>query len=389
MANFGVGFGAFMNGLAQGAQTAQSIKANDQKQQLVDMQLQDLKDQQASKQTVRDISQQGIQDANANTDGSIQNVTNYYMKNVVPKIQQEYLAKGDVKTAKAFGDWVQDANVQEGMKYGANLIRAAQLNDVQGVSDNLVKLYNQPGYFEDGRTAVSSKILTGKDGQPSGMEVVLRNDKTGQEETKTFNSMKDVYDVAMQFAQPDQVFKYGMNQIAEGQKTAAEMAKEGREWQRTVQGKQLDQNYRLEADNNRAQLKMAEETAKAKNPTNNKKVTDAQATIQFLKQNGASDDYIRANLAGIIGIENRSRPLSSRIDDYIKMRTESDSKFRKMSTDDQIAEARSYISTVDKQTAGDGFTLGMPGVNTGQTQQQPQNNGVPVLDTKTGQIIYR
>ena len=45
MANFGVGFGAFMNGLAQGAQTAQSIKANDQKQQLVDMQLQDLKDQ--------------------------------------------------------------------------------------------------------------------------------------------------------------------------------------------------------------------------------------------------------------------------------------------------------------------------------------------------------
>ena len=164
------------------------------------------------------------------------------MKNVVPKIQQEYLAKGDVKTAKAFGDWVQDANVQEGMKYGANLIRAAQLNDPQGVMDNMVKLYNQPGYFEDGRSAVSAKYTTDKDGKPSGMEIVLRNDKTGQEETHTFNSMKDVYDTALQFAQPDQVFKYGMNQIAEGQKTAAELAKEERGWQRTLQGKQIDQN---------------------------------------------------------------------------------------------------------------------------------------------------
>lgn len=388
MANFGVGFGAFMSGLAQGAQTAQSIKANDQKAQLVDMQLQDLKDQQDSKQAVRNISQQGIQDAQANTDGSIQNVTGYYMKNVVPKIQQEYLAKGDVKTAKAFGDWVQDANVQEGMKYGANLIRAAQLNDPQGVMDNMVKLYNQPGYFEDGRSAVSAKYTTDKDGKPSGMEIVLRNDKTGQEETHTFNSMKDVYDTALQFAQPDQVFKYGMNQIAEGQKTAAELAKEERGWQRTLQGKQIDQNYALEKQNNQSQLRMAEDTAKAKNPANNKKVLDAQATIQFLKQNGASDEYIQQNLAGIIGIENRSRPMSSRIDDYIKMRTESDSKFRKLSLDDQITEARGYISTVDKQTAGNGFSLGVPGVNQPQQQQQ-QNNGVPVLDTKTGQIIYR
>lgn len=392
MAISGVGIGAFMEGAMKGANFMQAFNQQKQKSDLVDMQIQDLKDERSQKQAVRDLSQQGIQDAQQNTDGKIDNVMNYYMQNTVPKIQQQYLANGDVKTADAFGKWVQDANVQQGMRYGANLIRAAHQNDPQGVMDNMVKLYNQPGYFEDGRSAVSAKYTTDKDGKPNGMQIVLRNDKTGKEETHTFNSMQDVYDTAMQFGQPDQVFKYGMEQVAAGQKTQAEIAKENRDWQRTVAGKQIDQSDRLEAQNNQSQLRQAEETAKLRNPAANKKVQDAKATIAFLKDNGASDAYIKSNLAGIIGIENRQRPLSSRIDDYIKMRTDSDRNFNKLSTDEKIAEARSYIAAVDKQAgeddgAGDGDGLGLPDATSAQPNQQ--GDGVLFLDTKTGKIISR
>ena len=58
-----------------------------------------------------------------------------------------------------------------------------------------------------------------------------------------------------------------------------------------------------------------------------KKVQDAQATIGFLRQNGVSDDYIKANLPAIVGLENKTRPMSSRVDDYIKMRSGADISF--------------------------------------------------------------
>lgn len=382
MAGLGIGVGAFMDGLMKGGNFAAGIKQQDQRNKLVDMQLQDMQDERDNKQAVRDISTAGVEDAKKNTDGGVQNVMDYYMQNTVPKIQQSYLARGDVKTADAFGKWMQDNNVQQGMRYGVSMIRAAQQNDPQGVMDNMVKLYNQPGYFEDGKSAVDAKIVNGDDGKPSGMAITLRDNKTGKDETHTFNSMKDVYDMALQFGQPDQVFKYGMDQLAAGQKAEAEIAKEGRDWNRTVTGKQIDKDNRMELDNNQSQLRQAE----ARNPGSNKKVADATATIAFLKANGASDEYIRSNMAGILGIENRSRPTSSRIDDYIKMRTDSDREFRKKPLDQQIAEARSYIAAVDKQSGEDGG-LGLPDASPAQPDQQ--GDGVLYLDTKTGQILSR
>lgn len=387
MAGLGIGLGAFMDGVMKGGTFASGIKQQDQRNKLVDMQIQDLEDERAGKKAVRDISSAGVQEAQQNTDGAMDNVMNYYMQKTVPKIQQQYLANGDVTKADAFGKWVQDANVQQGMRYGAGMIRAAHQNDPQGVMDNMVKLYNQPGYFEDGKSAVDAKIISGDDGKPSGMAITLRDNKTGKDETHTFNSMKDVYDLAMQFGQPDQVFKFGMDQLAAGQKTAAEIAKEERDWNRTLTGKQVDQNYALEKDNNSSQLRQAEETAKLRNPASNKKVADATATIAFLKQNGASDDYIRSNMAGILGIENRSRPTSSRIDDYIKMRTDSDREFRKKPLDEQITEARRYISTVDSQS-GEDQGLGLPDATATQPGQQ-QGDGLLYLDTTTGKIISR
>lgn len=386
MAISGVGIGAFMDGAMKGASFAQGFKQQGQKDKLVDMQIKDLQDERENKQAVRDISAAGVQQAQQNTDGGVQNVMDYYMQNTVPKIQQQYLARGDVKTADAFGKWVQDANVQQGMRYGTNMIRAAHQNDPQGVMDNMVKLYNQPGYFEDGKSAVDAKIVNGDDGKPSGMAITLRDNKTGKDETHTFNNMKDVYDLAMQFGQPDQVFKYGMDQVTAGQKVAADMAKEERDWQRDNNKAERDQNYKLEGQNNESQLRQAEKTAEARNPASNKKVADAKATISFLKDNGASDDYIRSNMAGILGIENRSRPASSRIDDYIKMRTDSDRKFRDLPLDKQISEAQSYIATVDKQS-GENQGLGLPDATPAQPNQQ--GDGVLFLDTKTGKIISR
>jgi len=383
MSNFGIGLGSFLSGFTQGAGAAQSLKRGMQQEKLTDMQIKNLEDQQAATQGARDLSAQGVKDATANTDGQIDNVIGYYMQNVVPKLQQHWLANGDVEKANAFGEWTRNQNVQQGMKYAAGMIRAAHLGDAEGAMNYLVKAYNQPDYFDDGQSAVGAKIRRDDKGNAAGMDITLRNDRTGEETTHTFNSMNEVYQLAMQFGSPEQVFKSGMEQLQAGQKAAADAAKEKRDWDRKLTEKEIDQGYKLEGQTNESQLRSAEKAEEARNGTGNRKITDAKATIAFLKENGASDEYIKSNMAGILGIENRSRPISSRIDDYIKMRTDSDRKFSKMTLDAQIKEAQAYISAVDRQTSSE------QGVGVPQEQQPQQQGGLPFLDTKTGQIIYR
>lgn len=383
MSNFGIGLGSFLSGFTQGAGAAQGLKRGMQQEKLTDMQIKNLEDQQAASQGAKDLSAQGVKDATTNTDGQIDNVMGYYMQNVAPKLQQHWLANGDVEKANAFGKWIQDANVQQGIKYGAGMMRAAQLGDADGVMNNMVKLYNQPGYFEDGQSAVGAKIRRDDKGNAAGMDITLRNDQTGEETTHTFNSMDEVYKIAAQFGSPDQVFKFGMEQLKAGQDAAVASAKEKREWDRKLTEKGIDQGYKLEGQANESQLRRAEKAEEARTGAGNRKITDAKATINFLKENGASDEYIKSNMAGILGIENRSRPVSSRIDDYIKMRTDSDRKFGKLTLDEQIKEAQNYISAVDRQTTSE------QGVGVPQEQQPQQQGGLPFLDTKTGQIIYR
>lgn len=388
MSNFGIGFGAFMQGVQGGMNTMQGFKRAQTQQELADMQVKDFKDQHDAQQGMKDVAAQGMMEAKANTDGQLDNVTAYYMKNTAPKLQQYWLSQGDVQKADAFGKWIQDSNVQQGMKYSAAFMRAAQLGDDQAAADNLVKMYNQPGYFEDGMSVVNHKILRAKDGSNAGMEITLKNSKTGEETTQKFNSMTDVYKMGLQFASPDTVFNYGMKQLEAGQSAAAASAKEQRDWQRTVAGKQLDQNMKLEAQGNESQLRMAEDAEKARSGKNNPEAQRIQARVTAFKAAGKSDAWINANMPQIIGIENRSRPATSRIDDYIKLQTENDSKFRKLSQDEKIREAQQYIDKQDSLTGDTMPALGVPqGMQTNQTQSQPK--GDVYFDTKTGQLITR
>ncbi|UZV40804.1 hypothetical protein 12Stean4476_00042 [Erwinia phage Stean] len=400
MADFGIGLGAFLNGVSNGAKVYSDIQDAKSKKTLRDAQIADFQQQQSDKQQYRQMSEQGMTDAKANTDGQTDNVMNYYMQNTAPKLQQHWMATGDVTKAEAFGKWIQDSSVQQGMRHSAAMMRSAMMGDADGFAKNLVATYNQPGYFDDGFEATGAKVIRDDKGNAAGMEVKVRNQQTGEESTQTFNSMEDVYKLAQSFSSPDAVFTHGMNELKAAQSARTEMAKEGRAWQRTVAGKEMDhgyrvqekatdQDYQLERQNNQSQLKQAEETQKAKTGAGSNKIRDAQATIGMLKQNGWTDDDVKANLPSILGIENRSRPVSSRIDDYVKMMGANDPKFLRLSQDEQITQARAYIQKVDSQSAGPGGA-GLPtrqGANGGG--QTEQGAGMPFYDRRTNSIIYR
>lgn len=387
MSNFGIGLGSFLSGFTQGADAAANIQNARNRQKLADMQISNLEKEQQAKQGAIDLSAQGADEAKANTDGKIDSVMNYYMQNTAPKLQQYWLSQGDVTKADAFGKWIQDTNVQQGMKYGAGMIRSAQLGDPQGVMDNMVKLYNQPGYFDDGFSAVKADVRRDKDGNASGWDITLRNDKTGKESTHSFNSMDDIYKTAMQYGDPKNVFEYGIQQLQAGQKAQLEAAKEGRDWQRKLTEKQIDQGYKLEGQNNQAQLDMAKETAKG--TTGNKKVQDAQAAEDYLRSRGVPNEQIRALAPALIGVQNQSAPMSKRVDDYIKSRGEdfTDKEWKKLSPEEQTKQALDAIQMRDR-LINENQGMGLPGQQQSQPQQQG-GSGLMFLDTRTGQIINR
>ncbi|AXF51454.1 virion structural protein [Erwinia phage Pavtok] len=400
MADFGIGLGAFLNGVSNGAKVYSDIQDAKSKQKLRNAQMAEFDQSQQDKQQYRQMSQQGMADAKANTDGQIDSVMNYYMENTAPKLQQHWMATGDVTKAEAFGKWIQDSNVQSGMRHSAGMMRAAMTGDADGFAKNLVAAYNQPGYFDDGYEATAAKVVRDDKGNAAGMEIKLRNQQTGEETTHNFNSMEDVYKLARSFGSPESVFNQGMSELKAANDARSQMAKEGRDWNRTVATKQLDHGYtvqdkatdrefQLERDNNSSQLRRAEEAAKLKTGAGSSKVRDAQATISMLKENGWSDADVKSNLPSILGIENRSRPISSRIDDYVKMMGANDPKFLRLSQDEQISQARQYIQKVDSQSANGGGA-GLPTRPESDAGGQSQQGvGMPFYDRQTNSIIYR
>lgn len=77
--------------------------------------------------------------------------------------------------------------------------------------------------------------------------------------------------------------------------------------------------------------------------------------------------------------------MSSRIDDYIKMRSGADLKFGQLEAAQQVAEAKKYIAAVDEQSGGSDGTTDNP-----FPANQSQGKGLtPYYDSRTNQVVYR
>lgn len=394
MANLGIGIGQFMQGVASGANAMANMQDSWSKKELRDMQMADLKQERADKQQLRDTTQQGIKDAQANTDGQIDSVWNYYMQNTAPKIVEHYMGAGDPTTANAYKQWISDANVQQGAKFGVGMMRAAAMKDLDGVGKYMLQAYNQPGYFEDGNTATGYKVLRNDKNEPTGLEISLKG-ADGKESKHTFDNVDEIYKLASTFGNPLEVFKTGMaayqQQQAAAAKSKAEVQKEEREWNRDMAKMGLQQGYTLESQANQSQLRRAEEAEKQRNGGGSTKVREARAAEEYLRSKGMSEERINALAPQLVGVENQGVPITKRIDTYITEKDKDvlDKDWQKMSAAQKTERAVKDLQARDQ--AADGYYgqgAGLPQ----QTQQGQQTQGVQPrmalgYDTRTGKPV--
>lgn len=384
----GAGLGAFMSGLAQGAQGYAQLKSDAGRAKLQDMQIKNLEQEQADQQALRQIGQDYGKAVEGNFNPDAQ--AKIYNEQFVPRYVQQYLQQGKVAEAQAFQKYAQDANVQQGLKYGSSFMRAVQLGDAEVAMGSMVKMFNQPGYFENGYSAVGAKLTRDKDGNAAGMDITLRNDATGETTTHTFNTLEDAYRTVMPFADPKNVFDYAMQQIAASAKNKAEVQKEDRAWNRDLTKIQIQQGNTLESQANQSQLRRAEEAEKLRNGGGSNVVRDAKAKEEYLRSRGVPEDRIKSLAPQMVGLENQGVPITKRIDTYVieKNKDILDKDWQKLSDAEKTERAVKELKVRDE--AASGYYGGQGAGLTPQSSQQTQGAQPRMAlgyDTKTGKPV--
>lgn len=425
MSNFGIGVGAFMSGLNQGVQAYDTIQKARDRKALRDVATQGTADAKAAREAdigrsinVGSTSVNGVEtptysvgdksfnseaDARAAAEKQVGSFMDYYSKQVLPKYQEHWMQTGEVEKAQALNKWMEDQNVQKGVKAWANAVRSFQVGDRDGFKKNLMAAYNQQGYFDDGMTAESIDDVNDDKGNLLGYKIKFKDAK-GNVTEQSFDG-DDVARLGLNALSPAEVLSYGANQLKEAQAARAQLAKEQRAHGYRLQEKAVDakvragekavdQEYRLEAQGNASQLRQAEKAAEASNPRMNTKVREAEAISAYLKQQGYSDDFIKAQAPRLLGIEGQQMSPQNRMNNILKtLNTSLD--FQDLPDDEKVKRAADIMRMQDEvlsqrspQGSAAPASPGLPGA-AANPPAAVQSRGIPVWDSKTNSLIYR
>lgn len=427
MANFGIGIGAFADGLLKGINTGRAInqdKANAEdnadRKKLRDLQFKQLEQEVGDKQQFRDTASAAAESAKTTrsadiqkamtptsngtwkvgdkeysseaeatqaADGQVGSFMDYYMKTSVPKMQEHWAATGQVDKAQALGKWMEDENVKKGTKAWAGAVRSFQTGDRDGFKKNLMAAYNQQGYFDDGVEATGIEDKKNDKGQLTGYTIKFKG-ADGKETSQDFEG-DDVAKLALNALSPTQVLSHGMDQLKVANAARADMAKEGRGFQRDVAKIGLQQQNTLESQANASQLRQAEEAEKLRTGGGSKKVIEANAIAAALKASGKDDKYIQLVYPQLLGVERGSKSETDRLDGYIATMGKSDLDFAGLPASQQVERAREMMNAVDQSHQPEAKTTGKPAGAADASSPVQSGKGVPIWDSKTNTLIYR
>lgn len=404
--NFGIGLGSFLSGVTQGAQAYQGIKNMQSQAKLNDIKVKKAEQEYAEDQRnsdiqaeVEKIGQIGLNDAQTKYGEDNKKVLDYYYTNTIPKQQQHFIAAGKVEAADMLGKFMETKQAKQLTEASANAIRMASNGDYQGLGPAIENILNvSNGVFGTGNNYKFKAVTELKDdkGVATGGAKIDFVDSSGKEQSISFNNQNELISFIRNNAMPDKVVEYAYDQQKQAQAVRTKQLEDERDWNQEKTKLAIQQGYGIQRDNNQSANRQTEQKSAALiksqlgqdsngNSTENKKVADAQAMISFLKSQGASDEYIQANMASIVGITSQQRPMSSRIDDYVKTMS-SNKDFAKLSNAEKVKQAKEYIASVD----GVSTQSNNAGSTANPFQGNAQGKGlIPYVDTKTGTVVYR
>lgn len=248
-------------------------------------------------------------------DASAPSTMDFFMKNAVPKIQEQYLANGDIEKAKAWDEWSQQHKSQQAMKEWSSMYRAAQFGDFEKAADHAFNLYKQ---YDDGVTPVSKETVKDADGNVTGFNVRLKNDATGEIKSQ-FIDKKGLVEMGLSALAPNKMFEVAFKRQSDADTAAMNARIKANEKAQDFKMDMAKTEYKENRDDKRQTEKLDREDARevkkgqqklseisltkqleAEN-MGAKERAKAETKIQLLTERGYTDEQITAMVPAIIG----------------------------------------------------------------------------------------
>jgi hypothetical protein len=235
----------------------------------------------------------------------------FYLRDVVPKIKETYIAQGNMAGAEQWDKWAQDKQAQAGMKSWTQALRSAQIGDFKGYADHMVKAYNSPGYYDDGLHAEGYDLVKDKDGNTTGLTLKMKNKETGELFAQTIHGQDDMVQAGIGLLEPANAFKVTM---ARADAATAAQAKAGLEVAKTNNGMIRDNNQvavqtqaTSQLENQRAGNALTlQATGKQLDQQNEGAAITKK--MAMLKSAGYDEKFIKDALPQILGIGQYKKP---------------------------------------------------------------------------------
>jgi len=246
---------------------------------------------------------------------SAPSMMDYMTKTMVPKMQEELIAQGDIEKAEAWGKWAKDRKNQRTMEVWSKAYTAAQRGDMDGAANGVFELYKQ---YDDGVTPISKETVKDKDGNVTGFNVKLKDDATGEERSQ-FVGQQELLAMGMSALSPVALFEQAYKKQGEAEKMAAQNRME---IQKEARGEQRDmrkQEYIENRADRRELAKDKRETARAernhgyelekivtredleRNGYGMKERAKLKAEMDLARENGFDDEEIKAMVRHKVG----------------------------------------------------------------------------------------
>jgi len=330
-ANFGIGLGAFAQGLNSGIDTGARLHGLIQQGRMRKAREEGVSAaKQARSSAIDSLVQVGSSPSADNTmtmptysvgdqtyasqeearkaaESQVGSFDDFYTRVAAPKIYETML-EIDPEKAQAWKQWIDAKEVKQGQKLWAQALMKANMGDFDGFGQALVKAYNTRGYFDDGTQVKDWKTLKDDKGNITGAQLTFKG-PDGKEYSQVINGMEDAYRMGAFMLSPENVFNTGWAEIQAAKKAQLEMAKEDRKFQRDVyrDDRKAANQSALQSQRDDAAL---ERTVTGKQMDAANKSSAVNQKVELLKRNGFSDDWIAQNLPAILGIGEYKKAIS-------------------------------------------------------------------------------
>lgn len=403
-ANFGIGLGAFAQGLTNGMQLGRQVRDARNDNKMRKAREQGMADAKAARSSAIDsliqtgsapnadntmtvptyqVGGQSFADegsARKAAEGKVGSLDDYYQRVAAPKIYEQYL-EIDPEKAEAWRAWNEQKQVKAGQRHWAQAVMKANMGDFDGFGQELVKAYNTRGYFEDGTEVKDWKTLKDDKGNITGAQLTFKG-PDGKEFSQVINGMDDAYRVGAFMMSPENVFNTGWSEIQAAKKAQIEMAKEDRKFQRDVALEDRRESGRVSRQQSQNDAAL-ERTVIGKQMDSANKTAAVDAKVAALKKAGYSDAFINEALPAMLGIgEYKKAAAPEEVRRMLhQARLSSDYNYARKSPQEQAAVIEQDMQLINGPQQRRNPMAG------GMQSQAPAGRGPMILDTQTGQLV--